>query len=179
MKFNFTPFPTLETRRLNLKQATRDDLDEVLFLRSDSEVNKYIKRAPNMTMADAEKFIENTTKWISEGESIYWSMALHGDPKMIGSICLWNFSEDCKTGEVGYGIHTDFQGMGLMTEALERILDYGFEALDLDQIEAYTDRRNEASLKLLQKKGFTLLEHRKDEDNDNNLILVVKNPARA
>lgn len=95
---------------------------------------------------------------------------------MIGSISLWNFSEDRKTAEVGYDLGTAFQGMGIMNEALVSILDFGFKELSLETIEAYTHRNNEKSKKLLKNCGFALVEGSIDPDNKDNLIYKIQAP---
>ena len=68
---------------------------------------------------------------------------------MIGTISLWKFSEDKKTAEVGYDLNPVFHNKGIMTEALNCVLKYGFTQLQLDKIEAYTHKENQASRKLL------------------------------
>ena len=94
---------------------------------------------------------------------------------MIGSISLWNFSEDKKTGEVGYDLSTKHHNTGVMSEALKCVLNYGFNTLQLDKIEAFTHRDNEPSKKLLIKHNFNLIEHRKDVGNLNNIIFELIN----
>lgn len=60
-----------------------------------------------------------------------------------------------------------------MQEGLRSILDFGFNELNLDFIEAFTHRENESSKKLLEKNGFLLVEKRKDEDNPDNIIFAI------
>ncbi|MFT5915665.1 MAG: ribosomal-protein-alanine N-acetyltransferase [Bacteroidia bacterium] len=93
---------------------------------------------------------------------------------MIGSICLWNFSEDRKIAETGYDLSPKFQGRGLMSEALKAILEFGFQNLNLDLIEAYTQKNNESSRKMLEKNMFKLAMNRKDEENSANLIYELQ-----
>jgi ribosomal-protein-alanine N-acetyltransferase len=87
---------------------------------------------------------------------------------------LWNFSENKKRAEVGYDLNPIYQRKGIMNEALKQIIEFGFVDLNLDKIEAFTHAENENSLKLLEKNGFYIDENRKDEDNLNNLIFVIK-----
>jgi len=62
-----------------------------------------------------------------------------------------------------------------MSEALNSIIDFGFNKLKLDKIEAFTHYENEDSKKLLEKYGFYFIENRKDLDNDSNIIFELKN----
>ena len=93
---------------------------------------------------------------------------------MMGSICLWNFSDDLKTGEVGYDLHPNYQNMGMMTEAMREVIRYGFEDLKLNQITAYTHYSNTNSIKLLKKNGFAIMEDLIDSDNADNIILSLR-----
>ncbi len=169
----FTPFPKIITEKLLLRQAKSTDCSEILFLRSDAEVGKYIKRVKPKTIADAIIFLDKITKGIEDGKNIYWCITLKNNPKMIGSICLWNFSADLTKAEVGYDLHPAYQNKGIMSEAMKVVLNFGFEKLKFHQIEAYTHFQNEASKSLLLKNNFTLVEGKKDEGNANNIIFKV------
>lgn len=169
---NFIPFPTLTTDRLILRKATKADGNEILFLRSDPSVNKYINRPTTKNLKEAKDFIEKNEHEIQKGQNINWNITLKNDPKMIGTICLWNFSEDLKIGEVGYDLQPQFQGKGIMSEALKCVVKFGFEKLDLEKIEAYTHRKNESSKKLLENNKFILVRD-KNDDNEFNLVFVI------
>lgn len=177
----FQPFPEIKTERLLLRKIKVSDVDEVLFLRSDKTVNKFIERLENRqtkNKADALKFIEKIIIEIKNNKSISWEITLINNPKMIGSICLWNFSNNLKTAEVGYALNPIFQNKGIMSEALQCVIDYGFKKLKLDTIEAYTHIKNENSKKLLEKNCFKLIDYRKDDNNVANIIYEIQNPNK-
>jgi ribosomal-protein-alanine N-acetyltransferase len=96
---------------------------------------------------------------------------------MIGSICLWNFSKDKKIAEIGYDLSPQYQGKAIMDESLKGVLRFGFDELNLDSIEAYTNRLNESSKNLLVKNGFKRVWEKKDEDNLDNIIYEIKKTA--
>ncbi|MBG7630772.1 MAG: GNAT family N-acetyltransferase, partial [Bacteroidetes bacterium] len=155
------------------------DVDEVLFLRSDKTVNKFIERPENRktkNKSDALKFIEKIITEIENNKSISWEITFINNPKMIGSICLWNFSNNLKTAEVGYALNPEFQNQGIMHDAINCVIDYGFNKLNLDKIEAFTHRKNEPSKRLLEKNGFTFIDHRMDEGNASNIIFEIEKP---
>lgn len=172
MKFNFIPFPELTTSRLLLRQAREDDCEAILFLRSNEEVNKYVKRPTAGNLNDARGFLKKITSGIENGENMYWSITLKGDSKMIGSICLWNFSADKTKAEIGYDLHPKYQNQGIMFEALKVVLDFGFGKLALTEVEAYTHFANKASIRLLEKHGFSLIKGKKDEGDENNVVFA-------
>ncbi len=167
---NFSPFPTLITKRLILRRITLEDWEVISYLRSDNIVNQFVKRPAATTKDEASAFIDLILQRIKKGEIIYWGISLKEDTSMIGSISLHSFSEDKKTGEVGYDLHTKFQKMGIMNEAIEAVLKYGFYSLNLDIIEGFTQKNNENSIKMLQRNRFILNEAKIDEGNPLNLI---------
>ena len=56
--------------------------------------------------------------------------------------------------EIGYMLHKELQGKGLMQEALETTLEYGFRVMNIHSVEANVNTANAASMKLLEKNGF-------------------------
>lgn len=171
-------FPEIKTKRLILRKIEDLDADIILFLRSDESVTKYIERPEERktkNMADASKFIKEINEAFEQYQSISWGISLINNPTIIGTICLWNFSENNKIAEVGYDLNPEFQGMGIMSEALPRVIDFGFKKLKLDRIEAFTHNENEDSKKLLVNNGFVLREERKDLENESNIIFEIYN----
>ena len=56
---------------------------------------------------------------------------------------------------VGYGIHAKLRGRGLCVEAVAEVLDRAFsEYAQLNEVDAYTDPANSASIRVLNKLGF-------------------------
>ena len=167
---NFIPFSILTTNRLILRKATKADGNEIIFSRFDQIINKSINRSFTDNLKETEKFINKIEDRIPKRQNINWNITLKSNLKMIGTICLWNFSEDQKTVEVGYDLYPQFQGMGIMSEALKCVVDYGFKKLELEKIEAYTHRGNEASKRLLEKNNCTLV----PDKNDNEFNIVFE-----
>ncbi|MGB3181008.1 MAG: GNAT family N-acetyltransferase [Cyclobacteriaceae bacterium] len=171
--------PAIETERLTLRKLEASDWEVVSYLRTDEEVNKYVDRPSAPTREKALAFIAKITADYDKGEAYYWAIAKKGAPEMIGSICLWNISDDYSYAEVGYDLHPAHQGKGIMSEALQAVIDYGFNHLKITTIEAYTHRHNRSSTGMLTKNGFRLVPGKVDEDNANNAIYKLINPAAA
>ncbi|GKU79186.1 GNAT family N-acetyltransferase [Paenibacillus sp. L3-i20] len=86
-----------------------------------------------------------------------------------GFHCWFNDSEGSRA-EIGFDLSPDFWGKGLMQEALQKILNVGFEIMELDYIEATTEHENSRSQKLLEKMGF----NREPYLKDNLLYFILK-----
>lgn len=151
-------------------------------MRSDKTVNKFIQRPEHRktkNKADAIRFIKEINEERKNKKSISWGITLKGHPGIVGTICLWNFSNDHTTAEVGYDLNPEFQKRGIMDEALKSVINFGWGKLNLHKIEAFTHKENESSIRLLEKNRFNCNEDRKDEDNPNNLIFELKRLPEA
>lgn len=172
---SFIPFPTIQSDRLYLRMTNSDDVATIHFLRTSEVVNAYIKRDLNQSKENILEFINARIHDSEIGKSLYWCICLQGKAEMIGSICLWNFSDDRKIAELGYDMNPTHQNNGYMSEAIQAVLRFGFNTLDLQHIEAFTHHENESSKKVLTKNGFELLPERKDKNNLHNIIYRVSN----
>jgi len=164
----------LETERLVLKEINENHAEDILKIRSNEEINKFLRRIPPQDNYDALSFILTIKRRIENKQTVFWGISFKDQPDLIGTICLWNFSEDRKTAEVGYELLPDYHRKGVMSEALQSVLNFGFKDLDLSQILAFTHRLNENSKRLLLKHHFVLEEGRKDEGFPDNVVFSLK-----
>ncbi|HWB64619.1 MAG TPA: GNAT family N-acetyltransferase [Chitinophagales bacterium] len=174
---NLTPFPELETERLLLRPLLITDVEAMFRLRSNPRVNRYVNRPATPTMDDAIKTIERLNKNVAENKGPFWAVELKTQPGLIGTICLWNFTHNNTVCELGYEMHPDFFGRGLMAEGTARVIDYGFNVLMLEMIEAVVHKENERSIKLLQKHGFILNQNWADKNEPNVILYSLRAPV--
>ena len=165
---SFTPFPFLTTERLTLRQLIIDDEQEIFTLRSDREINKYLDRQIANTIDDARNFINKVNENINKNDSLYWAITFKDKNILVGTICLFSFSDENDKCEIGYELLTNFQGQGIMKEAVEKVIDYAFNTIRVQEIEAFFHRDNQSSIKLLKKFSFRNLN--KPDETDPNLI---------
>jgi ribosomal-protein-alanine N-acetyltransferase len=151
----FSPFPFLETARLRLRNVVQEDAPEIYYLRSDESVLQYLDRMPATSLEEAAQFIQTSNRQEQNGDAITWALSLGNDPTLIGTIGFWNIKKEHYRAELGYALHPDYQGKGLMQEALTAVLQYGFNAIKLHSVEANVNPGNVASIRLLERNGFT------------------------
>lgn len=154
MQLNFTPYPVLTTERLVLRRMSADDAPEMFFLRSDAGVLKYIDREPARSVEEAAAFIEMVNKNSDTNEAINWAITHKDSPKLIGNICFWNVQKEHYRTELGYVLHPGWQGKGIMAEAVQAVLHYGFHTMKLHSVEANVHPENIASVWVLERQGF-------------------------
>lgn len=151
---SFNPYPEIMTERLLLRQVNDKDVNEIFLLRSDERVMRYIDKAPAETLDDAYDFIRKIADLEESADAVTWAICLKGDPKLIGTIVFWNIKKEHYRAEVGYTLHPDYWGKGIMQEALQVVIDYGFKVMKLHSIEANVNPENTASIKLLERNNF-------------------------
>ena len=171
----FTSFPILTTERLTLRQLVIADEQEIFTLRSDGEINKYLDRQVSNTIDDARNFINKVNENINKNDSLYWAITLSDKNILVGTICLFGFSDENYKCEIGYELLTNFQGQGIMNEAVGKVIDYAFNTIKVKIIEASLHRDNLSSIKLLEKFSFRNL-NEPDKTNPDLICYHLTNP---
>jgi ribosomal-protein-alanine N-acetyltransferase len=164
LDFNFSPFPVVETDRLILDEVNDGDVKEVFELRSNPETMKYIPRPLVKDHEDALEHIKMIKEKIENNTGINWAIRLKDNSKLLGIIGFYRLQPENYRAEIGYIILPEFQGKGLVPEAVTRLIKFGFEDLRLHSIEAVIDPENYASEKVLQKCGFTKEAHLRESE---------------
>ncbi len=156
LEVNFSPFPEIHTERLLLRKIVESDAQEVLNLRSDEAVMRYIDRKPAANLADAEAFIKIIIDSLNSNTGITWAVTLNENPeRLIGSIGYWRIMKENYRAEIGYMLSPAYWQKGIMKEALLEVIKFGFESLNLHSIEANINPDNIASENILISTGFT------------------------
>jgi len=129
------------------------------------------------SVADERKFLEYCQVQMEDQK--LWNASIIIDGKPVGMIDLHNIDFDNKHAEIGYWLGGEFQGNGVMTDCLNKILAVGFDELGLHKIKLLAEEVNLASNAVAKKAGFVLEGQLKDEIysdgkfHDANLYAIV------
>lgn len=152
--FNFIDFPQLQTERFILRKCEEKDQQDILDLYSNEAVVKYMTFAPFTSLQEAK----NEMGWyknIFENQSgLRWMIQELKENKIIGTCGFLNYEKAHNRIEIGYDLHPDYWGKGIMTEVASCIIDFGFSCMKLNKIEAKVETNNEMSIRLMSKLGF-------------------------
>ena len=148
---------TLQTNRLNLRQLSIRDLDKIHELHSLPETDQFNTLGIPETIKTTERIVN---EWLAEQNAIpqaayIFCIDSNKSKHFIGLIALNLGKINFRTAEVWFKIHTDYWRQGYTTEALNKLLDFGFNDLKLHRIEAGCAVENIASSKVLEKVGMT------------------------
>jgi RimJ/RimL family protein N-acetyltransferase len=144
----------LTTERLRLRPLDERDIPAHYAVHSDPEVTRYWSSGPWTRIEQAEKAIADAIAAQADGSVLYFGIELLATGELIGNAGLHHFFEQNRRCEIGYSLASKHWGQGYATEALRTIIRHGFDALDLNRIEADIDPRNIGSARVLEKLGF-------------------------
>jgi len=148
------PTPVLTTPRLRLRPFTETDTDAIFALQSNARVLRYWDAPPWKTRAQAERFIAACEQIEQEGTGARLAIERAADNLFIGWCSLNKWDPDYRSARMGYCLGEAAWGNGFATEAAGAVLQWAFDALDLNRVQAETDTRNTASSRVLEKLGF-------------------------
>ncbi len=152
----FKNLPYLETERLKLRKLTMRDAGDVFEYASVPGVSLYVSWTPHRTIADTKSFLKHVLFQYEKGIPTSWGIVLKENNKLIGTGgYLWWATEHSKA-ELGYVVSDKYWNKGYMTEALKKILQFGFETMNLQRIEARCFVENTASERVMKKCGMKL-----------------------
>lgn len=144
----------LQTRDLQLRPSNPSDAEGMFAILSDPESMKYWCKQPVEDLDTAIKVLNKDLDSDAKGNSLCWSITLKGHDKMIGKCILFQFSDPNRRAEIGYILNREYWRRGLMYQALEAVIDFAFDTLNLHRIEADVDTENAGSIGILEKLGF-------------------------
>ncbi|GAB3800804.1 GNAT family N-acetyltransferase [Virgibacillus kimchii] len=150
----FTEIPVLETDHFTLRGVTEKDVPALFLFLRDKETMKFITPHPVRTEAEAGNTIRGYLQNYQEQKEIPWVIIDKKTDRLIGqfrfhSLNLWH-----KKAEMNVVIGKEYQSTGVMTELMEKVLEFGFKTLDLNRIVGDIFAGNERSRKLLENYGF-------------------------
>jgi RimJ/RimL family protein N-acetyltransferase len=146
--------PILRTTRLRLRPFTEADADLLFALHSSTHVMRYWDSAPWNDRACAERFIAKCGRIADEGTGARVAIDRASDGAFVGWCGLTNWDPDNRSASLGYCLDPAMWGHGYATEAAHALLQWAFDTLDLNRVQAEADTRNAASGRVLEKIGF-------------------------
>ena len=152
---NSTFLPVLETSRLVLRKLELADVDDMYGYASDPEVTRYVTWDAHISRENTLGYLKFLQQRYKTDRCLVWGVVLKENNKLIGTCDYVRIDNTSKCGILGYALAREYWNQGLMSEAVRAIIDFGFEVLDLNRIEAHCMVANLASERVMQKTGMT------------------------
>jgi len=143
----------LETPRLVLRKPREDDLEDVLDIFSDPEVTRYWSGRPWTGLDEARDWLTRVRENHASGTALALVLQDRDSGRVIGTCTVFQIHYT-RRGEIGYALDRTRWGRGLMHEALQALVRFAFQTMDLRRLEADIDPANTASRRSLERLGF-------------------------
>lgn len=161
----------IEAERLILRKTQLEDAQAIFDnWASDPDVTKYLTW-PTHTSVDVTKQVaESWVKGYDQENFYLWMIELKENGQPIGSISVVNMDDRVEKAEIGYCIGRNWWHKGIMTEALRAVMDFLFDDVGVNRIEARHDPRNPHSGGVMRKCGLKYEGTSRQSDRNNQGI---------
>lgn len=145
--------PVIPARHCLLRPWSASDVASLVSLANNPAV------ARNLTHLFPHPYTErHAHEWVrlntQPGSSLF-DWAIEVDGMLAGGIGIRPAQGDApRRAEIGYWLGEPFWGRGIATAATEALVEWAFDATDLERLEAAVHAGNPASARVLQKCGF-------------------------
>lgn len=157
MKMNLIGTRNIETERCILRRIVPTDY--IAMYENWAKYDEVCKYYPFTPASDIEIYKEKVERWVSNYESdsyFHWVIEWKETGDLVGTINLGNVEESCLMSDTCYMLSPKLWNRGIMTEVLNAVLDYAFNDIGLNRVQAEVFEGNDASSKVLKKCGMVL-----------------------
>lgn len=175
--------PMLESERFVLRKILLSDVDDVYEIYSKKEmylyVNSDIDISSDSFSIKKEQVSEFVQSWENDSDLICWGIELKTEKKIIGRVYLYGIIGNDAAGyrvDIGYSLSPNYWGKNYMTEAVNQVVNYGFDSLKIVRFQAEIIPENIASIRVCEKAGFKnegTLQNYSFYDNHGNCFKTV------
>ena len=146
-----TYMPELATPRLRIRKLTMRDAQDIYRYSRDPEVARHVLWEAHRSIGDSRAYLRYMLRRYRAHEPASWGIEYAATGQIIGTIGFMWIQQDNASAEVGYSLSHDYWNRGIMTEALGAVIQYGFDELHLNRIEAQHEVTTPASGAVMRK----------------------------
>ncbi len=156
----------IETARLVLRPFTVDDVEDIWPTVSDPEFPRFMSWDAHKTKEETREWLDGASRVVASNEEVKWAIQHAG--RVIGSISLHEIVWQMRAfrldrGELGFWLATAHQKQGLMTEAVQAVVRFGFETIGLHKVMVTCMAENAASRRVIEKAAFRWVGRAEDD----------------
>lgn len=152
----FENLPNLYTNRIRLRKINQNDLEQLFSFLSNDNVTRYMIIDKIQDIKVVEKMINFMIDGYKNNRPTPWAISLKENDEMIGICGFSKFDSQNRKAEVGYILSDKHWRKGIATEALKVVVDFAFNYMNLNKIEARCISKNVASENVMLKANMKL-----------------------
>lgn len=156
------PLPTFETERLVIRQLDASDVSDLFSIFSDERVMQYWSSPPFASLDDAKALLATIDEGRATQTLFQWGLQERASGRVIGTTTIYDVSRAHRRAGIGYALHPDRWGRGLVREAVGEVLRFAFVEMDMHRMEADVEPRNSRSVRSLESFGFRYEGHQRE-----------------
>ncbi len=143
----------LETQRLYLRKPQKTDAAAIFNqYAQDEKVTEFLLWPPHKSLSDTRTFLRKSIRDWDRGLMYAWAVIRRADHKFLGMASV--VSIDQHGAMIGYVLDRAFWGMGYMSEAVRKVVEWIAVQDGIDRVWAFCDVENGASVRVLEKAGM-------------------------
>ena len=150
----FYRVPPISTPRLLIRPARMSDAADLYEYSKDPEVARHVLWDAHRSIHQTRSYIRYLLKQYRNGQPASFVIELLSQRKVIGTIGFMWVQQENRAAEIGYSLSRAYWNKGVMTEALDAMITFGFEKLNLNRIEGQFESDNPASGRVMQHVGM-------------------------
>ncbi len=163
----------LQTERLVLRHFSDSDIDSLHELWTGPDVRKFLWEGEKISREKTAEIISESGRLLDKEGTGLWAVEDTDKNQLIGFGGYWYFFEPPQL-QILYGLHPEHWGTGLATELTRRLIDYGFETLNLSRVVGSTDKPNISSQRVMEKAGMVFLKRDRKRRMDMLTYLITR-----
>ncbi|MBN2070240.1 MAG: GNAT family N-acetyltransferase [Candidatus Krumholzibacteriota bacterium] len=150
----FRDLPEMETERLLLRKLKVSDAEDLFIFTSQPQVSEFLTWQPHRSVEDTRAFLETVIEKYENNQASQWGLYHKKDRLVIGTAGFVKYDPANRKAEIANVLSCYYWRQGLMFEAMEKVLRYGFEVMELNRIEGMIIPGNLASEANAKKMGL-------------------------
>jgi len=158
----------MKTERLILRRYAEEDKADFISLFTDAKVMTYVGDGV-LTVEQAEAFWQKLFEKLYPQNFNIWAVFTVEDSNYVGHAGIYPRPTRREDWEFVYFLNQNSWGKGYATEIARRIIEYGFEELNLPEVFATVDTVHRASINVIEKAG---MKHLRDECDEDGIFFV-------
>ncbi len=150
-----SPYIVKVDAHITLRIRTKRDALQIFTLvkQNKDHLSKFLSWvSKTKTVSDSENFIARKLKDFKSGDSC--DFGVFYDNKMIGSAGYNKINNIDKIGDIGYWVSKEYEGRGIMSKVIAKVIEIGKKKYKLHRIQIRMDVKNKKSQAIPKRLGF-------------------------
>ena len=150
-------FEIMVNSKITLKLRNQSHVEEmyVLTMKNMQRLKPWLFWANDaMTIEETEVFIRRNQEYFKSEKSL--DLGIFYEGRLIGSGGLHGIEKRDKKAAIGYWVDEEYEGMGIVTKSIAKVIEYAFHDLGLNRLELLCGEKNIGSKAVAERLSFTL-----------------------